>query len=373
MTGFAAYADSGGTQNTTTLSVDVPAAARAGDVAALFLDRWSGSSTFGTPTSPEGAVARSTVAAPQGDTGSAIEARAYLLRLDGSESTLTLSWSGADWSSLGVMFFTGVDPNLDLAAVPVDTAVGSGATVPAVSVTAATGSALAYDLNTSAEGDFGAITHTPPTGYTETYEYTFNAGAYAVASSDGTQTASGASLSADHGLPSIATLVALAPESTTPPQTGSGKITLTAAATGSAGGFRSGAASVQLPTAVGLDRSSTREAGATATLTVEARLGASGVATIPGSGAGIVALAADAGLAASGFHRSGGTIHLGAVGDLNTGTTASAHDWHGVLAATVTRSVYAASIARATYRASGVPAYAAAASQPAYAATTDRT
>jgi hypothetical protein len=104
------------------------------------------------------------------------------------------------------LFFSGVDPALDLATVPFASLTGTGTAVTTLSVTTVDTAALAWNVNTI---DGGSATHTPPTGFTEVGDVTPWSSAYGIASGDGSQSAAGAT----NGTSSVwaAGLVALAP------------------------------------------------------------------------------------------------------------------------------------------------------------------
>lgn len=218
---YVASANSGPTDNDSSQTVTVPAAVQSGDVAVLFADRWNSSASLPATTGPAGAVERFTSPIASGSDNN-VQTSVYLLRLSG-ESSLAVSWSGYYWSTLGALFFTGVDPAVDLASVPLDSAPAAGAaTAPDVSVTVSAGSALAFDFN--GEGDPTPDAYTPPTGYTLGAVMDSQACSYAIATSGGTKTVTGATVDPAQGA-LIATLVALPPEGG-----GGGPIAYTAAA-----------------------------------------------------------------------------------------------------------------------------------------------
>lgn len=136
----------------------------------------------------------------------------YLKYVDGDSTgtSYTFGFSAATFSNLNAIFFTNVDPGLNLATVPFNTANDTNTTTgyASTSVSTVTGAALAWSGNDSEYGT--TPTQTPPTGFTETGDSYGGGAAYLISPSDGTQTASGAA-STEAVADKISALVALAP------------------------------------------------------------------------------------------------------------------------------------------------------------------
>lgn len=185
-------------------SVSKPLNASAGHLAAFFLTAWTGTGDP-TVTPPSGSVLRS-------DTSNGTERTwIYFRFVETLDTSYTFSFSTSTWSTLHAQFFSDIDPNLDLATVPFNSATapppGNGKNAADTTVTTVAGAALAWCVNTQ---DYtGATTHTPPTGYTETGDLSGSSAAYQIAAAGGDQIASGATI--DPGVDSLSTLVALAP------------------------------------------------------------------------------------------------------------------------------------------------------------------
>ena len=214
-------------------SVNKPAAVASGDVAVFQLTRWNESSSFPAVTPPSGVVARTPIV--QG----LMETIIFLDYVE-SESSWNFTWASSRWSTLKALFFTGVDSGLDLSTVPLDSAqASSGTSVTTTTVTTVADAGLAWFVNTADYG--GATTHAPPTNFTEpaSFDHDPSSGAYRISPGDGSQSASGATISSSQAF--IAVLVALAPAA-------GGGTTVEGAATG-AFGFTG--AAVGIPTTPG--------------------------------------------------------------------------------------------------------------------------
>jgi hypothetical protein len=202
--------------------VSKPAGVVAGDVGVFFLTRWDSGASFPAVTAPSGAVLLGTV------TNSVIETKVYA-KYVAAEGNWAYSWTGARWSSLSVEFFNGVDPALNLATVPFNTATGNGTSITTTSVTTVTGAGLAWNVNTQ---DYAsATTHAQPTGYTETYDFDAYSTAYKIAAGS-SESAASATLSLSQLW--IAALVALAPPTSAGPKDLDGKGTAASAVTAAA-------------------------------------------------------------------------------------------------------------------------------------------
>jgi hypothetical protein len=203
----AAYVDqanTGADNIVTSRSVTKPGGVASGDYGVFWLARWDGGSSFPAVTAPSGAVLRSTL------TGTQLETLCYLLKVSG-ETSFTFSWTGTRWTTLCGMFFTGVDPALDLSTVPVNSASGSTSAISTTTVTTVVDAALAWHVN-NISGASG-FTHTPPTGFTEAADIAQWSAAYRISPGTGSQSAASASMSGSTNW--TAGLVALAPATDT--------------------------------------------------------------------------------------------------------------------------------------------------------------
>jgi hypothetical protein len=201
--GTAAFVDSAGTGSdalVSSRSVAVPGTVADDDVVVCVLARWDGGSSFPAVTAPADAVLRGTVTIIEH------QSLVYLIRISG-HSSLAFSWTGSRWSTLQVLFFTGVDTGLDLSAAPFDPGTGTGTAVATRTVTTVDGAALAFHVNTQSYGE--ATTHEPPTDFTEEIDETPLTSAYRISPGDGSQSAAGATISVSQDW--SAALVALAP------------------------------------------------------------------------------------------------------------------------------------------------------------------
>jgi hypothetical protein len=199
----AAYVDqanTGADDLVTSRSVTKPSGVASGDYGVFWLARWDGGSSFPAVTAPSGAVLRSTV------TGTQLETLCYLLKISG-ETSFAFSWTGTRWTTLCGVFFTGVDPALDLSTVPVNSASGSTSAISTTTVTTVVDAALAWHVN-NISGASG-FTHTPPTDFTETADIAQWSAAYRISPGTGSQSAASASMSGSTNW--AAGLVALAP------------------------------------------------------------------------------------------------------------------------------------------------------------------
>lgn len=321
MTAFVAEANTGVDALVSSRSVTTPAGVAAGDVGVFWLVRWSDTASFPAVTPPAGAVLRGTIATGE------LQTLCYLHKV-GAEASFAYSWTGTRWSALSVLFFSGADPGLDLAAAPFQSATGSGTSITTLTVDTVAAAALAWNVDTieSASG----VTHTPPAGFTEAADVPPWSTAYAISPGDGAQSASGATLSGSRVWG--AGLVALAPAATgttgdaavsaaaglsaAGARGAAGAGSLTAAAALSTAGARGAAGSAVLPSTAGLAAAGVRGVSQTAGRMVQAALGAAGTAgrhldtaltgTTVLEAAGAIGSASRAGVAAvAALHASG--------------------------------------------------------------------
>lgn len=195
---YRSSSNTGNDQNVSALSPAVPAGAAAGDVVIAVLSRWGGS---GAVTPPSGFTDWGT-AYLSGD--SAANIRIYWKRLTaGDTGTYAFTWTGATWSHMHVLCFSGVIAS-GTPIEDVDAWSGTAGTYGSVSNTTATIPGLVWTTYNDSSG-----THTPPTGFTEVIDQDCGTAAYQIASASGTQTASGGSVTSSS--PSAAVLVALMP------------------------------------------------------------------------------------------------------------------------------------------------------------------
>lgn len=310
MTSYLAQANTGNDQLASVRTVTKPAAVTTGAVGVFWLVRWSETASFPPVTPPAGAILRGTIA-----TGN-LQTHCYLHTV-AAETTFAYTWTGSRWSCLAALWFDGVDPDLDLTAVPFQSATGSSASISALTAGTVNEAALAWHVNT-VDGASG-VTHTPPTGYTETADVPPWATAYRIADGDGDHTADGATLSGSRTW--AAGLVALAP----PPTGETGDAALTGAATLAATGTRAATDAAALAPAAGLTASGARSTSGTAalagtmTVTADSTLAAT-------AGAGTTATAA---LTAAGQTATAATGQLAATAALTaSGTTLTDDDLH---------------------------------------------
>lgn len=190
---FRAASNSGNAASASSCASSVPAGAAVDDIAVAFLETWNAAVTSLVP--PSGFTQKGT-AGSNGCTFSSGDgqARNYVFwkRLTAADSgSYTFSWSGAKWSTLQVMLFSGCittgDP-FDATATPVAGTFGS-VTSMSLTTTDAAG-ALLYTIYNDSSG-----THTPPTGFTETADVDSASMAYKLATATGSITVSGASVS----------------------------------------------------------------------------------------------------------------------------------------------------------------------------------
>lgn len=189
-----------------TLNVPVPAGAAANQIAVVSMEQWESSNPVVTP--PAGFTEKINIAS-----GSQ-KLKVYWKRLTGADAgNYTFSWTGGQWSIGHAALINGCvtsgDPIEDF-----DTAIAaSGTDIPALSVTT-----TELDFLFHAVAHDTAGTKTPPTGYTEFQESNYLASNYKLASSVGTQSASGGLISVS--TLSIAALLALKPEGGSAPSMG---------------------------------------------------------------------------------------------------------------------------------------------------------
>ncbi|MGW0626442.1 hypothetical protein [Streptomyces sp. NPDC002758] len=282
----------------------------------FWLVRWDSGASFPAVTAPSGAVLRGTIA-----TGT-VQTLCYLLRVS-AESSFAYSWTGTRWSALAAQFFSGVDPALNLSLAPFQSATGAGAPVSTLTVTTVSAAALAWHVNTI-DTESG-ITHTPPTGYTETADVAPWSTAYLISPGTGSQSASGATFSPSQMW--AAGLVALAPAASG----ATGDAALAGTATLSATGLRAAAGSSALAATATLSTSGVRATAGTAALTSTASLAASGQTAAVGS----ATLTAAATLSAAGQRATTTVAGLAATAAL-TAQGQVAHSGATALTATAT-------------------------------------
>ncbi|MGW3152773.1 hypothetical protein [Streptomyces sp. NPDC001089] len=298
MTTYLGQANTGADQLVSSRSVSKPAGVSSGHVGVFWLARWDTGASFPAVTPPSGAVLRGTIA-----TGS-IQTLVYLHRV-ASETAFAYSWTGTRWSALASEFFSGVDPALDLSTVPFQSLTGAGAPISTLTVTTVTAAALAWHVNTI--NSSSGITHTPPTGYTETADVAPWSTAHAIAAADGSQSAASATFSPSQIW--AAGLVALAPAASG--TTGDAALAATAGLT--AGGSLGAAGSSGLAATATLTAGGQRGTAGSAGLAATAALSASGVRGT----AGAATLSATAGLAADGVRGTGGAASLALTASLS--------------------------------------------------------
>lgn len=306
MTTYLAQANTGSDNLTTTRSVTKPAGVDAGAVGVFWLVRWHEADSFPAVTPPAGAVHRGTITTVR------METRCYLHPVT-DETSFAYSWTGGRWSTLAALWFSGVDPDADLATVPFQSAVGSGTLIDTLTVTSTTDSALAWHINTI---DTGGVSHTPPAGFTEVADVSPWAAAYRITDLDGSQNASDATVSPS--TPWAAGLVALPPASIGG-VTGDGELTGTAAL--SAAGQRASTSGAEMAATADLAGAGVRQASADAAVTATAALAADGTASRPGQ----AALAATVDLTAGGLRSSLAGVALAADTTLTAHGTAGRH------------------------------------------------
>lgn len=226
---FLASAGTGNSASVTSRTITRPAAANtADDVGVFFLERWQSDNP--AVTAPAGTVHRGQVLHGVGQA----KVDTYLVRLTASPpASWTFSWSTGQWTTLQAMFFRGIDPALDLAAVPFHSWSGTAGTFGTTTVTTVLDAALCW----SSYNDTSSA-HTPPTNFIEAQDADCGSTAYRISPADGSQSAVGGSVTSSSN--SIAVLLALAP-ATTGPNTGTA--TGTALFTTSAAGQRPAAGS----------------------------------------------------------------------------------------------------------------------------------
>lgn len=286
MTTYLAQATTGSDSLASTKTVTKPAPVTTGAVGVFWLVRWHESGSFPAVTPPVGAILRGTI------TTASMETQCYLHRV-AAETSFAYTWTSARWSTLAAVWFSGVDPGVDLATVPFQSATGSGTAIGALTVTSDIDSALAWHVNTI---DTSGVTHNPPTGFTEVADASPAASAYRIAVVSGSQTADGGTVSPTSGW--AAGLVAL------PPATVAG-------ATGDA----------NLAATVALAAGGTRGAQGAAGLAATAALAGSGLRSTTGG----VGLAASAGRTAAGTRGTTAGAGLDAAASLDADGTVASH------------------------------------------------
>ena len=299
MTTYLAQANTGADALASTRSVTKPAGVTAGAVGVFWLVRWHESGSFPAVTAPAGAVLRGTI------TTASMQTQCYLHRVT-AETAFAYSWTSGRWSTLAGLWFSGVDPTLDLATVPFQSATGSGTAIGALTVTTSADSALAWHVNTI---DTSGVTHNPPAGFTEVADVSPAAAAYRITVASGSQDATGATVNPTTAW--AAGLVALAPAAASG-ATGDAALAGTAAL--AATGRRATAGSTALAGTANLTGSGTRQASATASLTATAGLAADG--TVSSHTTGDATLSAVAALTAGGQRAAIADTELTGTADL---------------------------------------------------------
>lgn len=262
MTTYLAQANTGSDTLASTKTVTKPATVSSGAVGVFWLVRWHESGSFPTVTAPVGAVLRGTI------TTASMQTQCYLHRV-ADETSFAYSWTSGRWSTLAAVWFGGVDPTIDLATVPFQSATGSGTAIGALTVTSDIDSALAWHVNTI---DTSGVTHTPPTGFTEVTDVSPWASAYRIAVASGSQTADGAAASPTTAW--AAGLVALPPA---PTGGTTGAATLASTAALDAAGARRTTGGTSLTAAAPRTATGTRGASTTSALAAGVVLAAEGL------------------------------------------------------------------------------------------------
>lgn len=166
-----------------------PAGVATGDIAVFYLGRWqSGGGAFPAVTPPSGAVLLDTLAVSE------LQLLVYAKYVQAGDSTYTFSWTGSIWGGLWSEYFTGRAASLDLSTLARQGTTGSGTAITSRSVTAAIGDDLSWGVDCHMYN--GGETHTPPTSFTEIYDAEYGSAAHRDNVTSGTQTASGATISA---------------------------------------------------------------------------------------------------------------------------------------------------------------------------------
>jgi hypothetical protein len=318
MTAYLAQANTGADALVTTRAVSKPGGVNAGDVGVFWLVRWSDAASFPAVTPPAGAVLRGTI------TNGTEQTLCYVHRVN-AETTFTYSWTGGRWSALSALFFSGVDPVLDLSTAPFQSATGSGTSITTLTVTTVDAAALAWNVNSIATS---GISHTPPTSFTEVADVSPWASAYRISPGSGSQSAADAANSPTAQW--AAGLVALAPAAAGGV---SGDAAVSGTATVTAAGVRAAAGSAALAATASLAASGLRatEGGAAvvtaATLTADGLRGAVGGATSAATAAlaasGVRGAVAAAGLAGTANMTADGIVSSSAGGGAELAATAA--------------------------------------------------
>ncbi|WP_329472732.1 hypothetical protein OIE75_29740 [Streptomyces sp. NBC_01723] len=310
MTTYLAQANTGADTLASTRTVTKPAGVTAGAVGVFWLVRWHESGSFPAVTPPAGAVLRGTI------TTTSMQTQCYLHRV-AAETSFAYTWTSGRWSTLAAVWFAGVDPAVDLASVPFQSATGSGTAIGALTVTSDIDSALAWHVNTI---DTSGVTHNPPAGFTEVADASPAASAYRIAVASGSQTADGGTASPTSNW--AAGLVALPPA---PAAGATGDANLTATAALAAGGTRGVQGTTGLAATAALAGSGLRSATAGAGLAASADRTAAGVRGAA-TGAGLDAAAVLDADGAVASHQAGDAVldvHAGLTSSGQRATTAS--------------------------------------------------
>lgn len=188
---FVASSASGAAASGASIASTVPAGVQSGDVAIAFLESWQ-DSTPPTVTQPAGFTQKGAVWASS-DAGA--QNSVWWKRLTGADSgSYTFTLNATRWNTVQVLAFRGCaasgDP-FDAVATPVGFTT-TGVTSMSLTTTDANGALIFTVYNDNAG------THTPPTGFTEpaSVDVDCAACAYKLGSTPGSQTISGASISA---------------------------------------------------------------------------------------------------------------------------------------------------------------------------------
>jgi hypothetical protein len=167
----------------------------------------------------------------------------YLQYVDGDATgtTYTFTFGASKWSELNAQFFNTVDPDLDLATVPFNSAVASSTPYGDTAVATGQGWAICWGGNAAEYSSGGS--HTPPSGFTETGDAFMSGAAYKIATASGSQAATGASYP-NGANNKISTLVGIAGA----PAVGGGDVSGTAAGSYGFAGTAAGVASALIVT-----------------------------------------------------------------------------------------------------------------------------
>jgi hypothetical protein len=294
-TGDVVLIDSSSSGNTTNSSSKATAALVGGttvDVVAVYISRWT------TPapdaTKPDGFVHRAQVAADD----QAVDV--FLKRLDGPETgTYLFDWAaaGAKWNTAHAELYRGVDRDVDLTTLRLNSATGTGTSVPTTTLnTVPEGAALSWHI----VNESGAGTKTYPSPWTKTEDNDVDGQGYQESVAADDYSASGATVSASSDS-LIAVLLELPPETIAGGDiTGTGAVTAPAATSAGAGAVTvTGSGSVSAPAAQASGTTAVLASGSgSVTAPAAQATGAGGpVATGAGSASAAASVVSGAGVA----------------------------------------------------------------------------